>query len=92
MKLFTFCNCDSVSEHVWVEWDLNSVACRYRFGSKGMYDIIEEDNQPRILKPDELIEIGCRVRRGTTSFAHAYVHLVSNTHNSSFSGWLSRSS
>ncbi|XP_046572307.1 uncharacterized protein LOC124280416 [Haliotis rubra] len=50
--------------YVWVQWDLNDFACRYRFGYEGMYDITEVDNQPRILSQNELIEIGCRVRRG----------------------------
>ncbi|XP_046572264.1 uncharacterized protein LOC124280401 isoform X2 [Haliotis rubra] len=49
---------------IWVLWDLNSTVCRYRFGCQHKYDICVEVDKPRTLKEDELIEIGCRVKRG----------------------------
>ncbi|XP_067667526.1 uncharacterized protein [Haliotis asinina] len=51
-------------KYVWVQWDLTDVPCPYRFGYEGMYDITEVDDHPRILSQNDLIEIGCRVRRG----------------------------
>ncbi|XP_046350647.2 uncharacterized protein LOC124131415 isoform X2 [Haliotis rufescens] len=49
---------------VWVLWDLNDKLCRYRFGFENKYDINVVEDKPRTLKEDELIEVGCRVKRG----------------------------
>ncbi|XP_071117058.1 uncharacterized protein [Haliotis cracherodii] len=49
---------------VWVLWDLNDKLCRYRFGFENKYDINVVEDKQRTLKEDELIEVGCRVRRG----------------------------
>ncbi|XP_067666489.1 uncharacterized protein [Haliotis asinina] len=49
---------------IWVLWDLNRTVCRYRFGFQHKYDISVVIDKPRTLKEDELIEVGCRVKRG----------------------------
>lgn len=68
MKSFIF-----ISELVWVLWDLNDKLCRYRFGFENKYDINVVEDKPRTLKEDELIEVGCRVRRGKAHTANSLI-------------------
>ncbi|XP_067667527.1 uncharacterized protein [Haliotis asinina] len=60
----TIVNHASDRDRLWVLWDFNGVCGQYRFGHDGKMDVVEVEDQPRILLEDELIEIGVRVKRG----------------------------
>ncbi|KAL3867394.1 hypothetical protein ACJMK2_044600 [Sinanodonta woodiana] len=51
------------SKSVYVTWD-NTLTCKkYRCGEGGVYDVLLVD-EPRVLKENELIQVGCLVKRG----------------------------
>ena len=48
--------------HIWIEWDYGTINI-YRYGNDGCYDVVTSEDT-RLLSEDQLIAVGCVVRRG----------------------------
>ncbi|VDI51128.1 Hypothetical predicted protein [Mytilus galloprovincialis] len=48
---------------IWVEWDFGNIN-RYRYGVEGCYDVVTTED-PRLLEDDQVIAVGCVVRRSS---------------------------
>ena len=56
--------------HIWIDWDYGNI-CRYRYGAEGCYDVVTSEDV-RLLSEDQLIAVGCVVRRGNNTMNIAY--------------------
>lgn len=52
-----------IAGFISIIWD-NGHQCQYPYGIQGRFAVIVVD-EPRILQRDQLIEVGCLVKRGT---------------------------
>jgi hypothetical protein len=51
--------------HIWIEWDYGTINI-YRYGNDGCYDVVTSEDT-RLLSEDQLIAVGCVVRRGNNT-------------------------